>query len=509
MQGQLKRSVIHPSAIAAVAVIAAALVIIGALFVKPYIGMGDNGDFYREIYNPGLYDLNNTYEDRHFNYFNREYGIREYPYDAGTTFISSLSLFIRGAIGLDFLFTGDNVFDLRFLAVMYMLLFLGAIYLTVRQAAERLPAITACVAAALAIFIFADTGYTAYFNSFYGEPASFVALLLTMALMMRLPELDKESAGWLLGWVAAASLFAAAKQQNAPAGILLALLGVRLSFLYGAVRMRRLALAGSVVILLVSVLTYLLMTDDIKHINQYHAVTRGILQNSLNPERDLEELGLDPKFSVLAGTTYYDKYKLEPVESEMMQQEFYSQFGYLSIARYYLLHADRALDKLNQAASHAYYIRPEAMGNFEKSAGMEPGAQTDYFSVWSSVKPYLFPGSFRFIVLFYAIFYGGLAYFYAVAWRRGRKADRFRLEALALPGLIGLSQLGVSFLGAGDADLAKHLFLYDVCFDLMFGIIVVFALYKLQLRLQSRWKKAGEMKWKRKSSTSGSSSLPS
>ncbi|OXM16536.1 hypothetical protein [Paenibacillus herberti] len=508
MHGRLKNNVKPASIIAAVAVLAAALVVIVALFVKPYLGMADNGDFFREIHNPGLYYLNDTYEDRHFGYFNREYGIREYPYEAGATFISSLSLFIRGAIGLDLLFTGDNRFDLRVLAVIYTLMFLAAIYLIVRQAAERMPALAACGAAALAIVFFADSGYIAYFNSFYGEPASYVALLLTMALLMRLPDLEKGSVRLLVTWVVAASLFAAAKQQNAPSGLLLALLGVRLAFLYRPVRMRRLALGGSVVIALVSILTYVLMTDDIKHINQYHAVTRGILEGSLNPERDLEELGLDPKFSVLAGTTYYDKYKLEPVESELMQEEFYSKFGYLSIMRYYVLHADRALQKLNQAASQAYYIRPQAMGNYEQSVGKEFGAKTSYFSFWSSIKPHLFPGSFRFIVLFYFIFYGGLVYHYVAAWRGGRTGDRFRLEALALPGLIGLSQLGVSFLGAGDADLAKHLFLYDVCFDLMFGIMVVYALNSLNLKLKLR-RKAGNQPWKSKSSTSGSSSLPS
>lgn len=217
------------------------------------------------------------------------------------------------------------------------------------------------------MFVLADTGYTAYFSSFYGEPASYVLLLLTMALLMRLPELDRRSAGWLAAWVAAAGLFAAAKQQNAPAGILLALLGLRAAFLYQSRRLRRLAIGGAAAVAAVSVLTYGLMSDDIKHINQYHAVTRGILQNTEHPERDLQEIGLDPKFAVLAGTTYYDKYQLEPVESELMQEEFYSKFGYLALLRYYALHADRAIDKLNEAASHAYQIRPTAMGNHEKA----------------------------------------------------------------------------------------------------------------------------------------------
>lgn len=495
------RKIPKPGAAAAAAA-AVGMLLIVLLFTKPYAGMADNGDYFREIHNPGLYYLTDSFEDRHFGYFNREFGIREYPYDPNSRFVSSLSLMIRAALGIDLAITGDNRFDLRFLAALYSVLFLAAVYLIVKEAASRLKPGMAAFAAAAAAFILADTGYTVYFNSFYGEPASYIFLLLSLVLMMRLPERKAGWTAWFIAWAACAVLFAAAKQQNAPAGILFALMGLRLSFRMDKGKWRRAALAGTAAIAAASVGVYLFMTDDIKHINQYHAVTRGILEGSLNPERDLKELGLDPKFAVLAGTTYYDKYQLEPVESPLMEKEFYSKFGYGTIIGYYLRHADRAFEKLDMAASQAYSIRPDAMGNYEKSAGKPYGAKTAFFSGWSSLKKSLFPDGFRFILLYYGVYYGGLAFYYARAWRRRRHADLFRLEVMALPGVIGLSQLAIAFLGAGDADLAKHLFLFNVCFDLMFGVMLVHAVRRLAGWLTIRWK-AGMHRWKSRNSISG------
>jgi hypothetical protein len=40
-------------------------------------------------------------------------------------------------------------------------------------------------------------------------------------------------------------------------------------------------------------------------------------------------------------------------------------------------------------------------------------------------------------------------------------------ESLIYVFLIGLSQIFISIIGAGDADLAKHVFLYNLSFDLM------------------------------------------
>ncbi|TXK72367.1 hypothetical protein FU659_31440 [Paenibacillus sp. N3.4] len=461
-----------------------ALIIICLLFVKPYIGMADNGDFFREIHNVGIYDLTTTFEDRHFGYFTRLFGIRQFPYELNTTFISSLSLVIRVALTLDLWLTADNIFDVRMMGVIYTVLFLLAFYMLLKQLTERMKAPLVAITAAISIFIFGDIGYIAYFNSFYGEPASYVFLFLTLAFMFKLLRTSKPSVSNFILFFVCASFFVAAKQQNAPVAILIAIVSVRFFFLRKDKLWRSTVITATTLLIALGGFVFGSITDDIKHINQYHALTRGILADSINPERDVKELGLDPKYSLLGGTTYYDKYVVEPPESDQMNKEFYSKFGYTSIIKYYVLHPDRAFEKLDLAAKNAFAIRPQVIGNYEKAAGKLEGQKAALWSGWSTVKLVIFPKNFKFIVFFYAIYYAGLVRIYVQRLRSKDTKGMISLEVFGLIGLIGLAQFGASFLGAGDADMAKHLFLFDVCYDFMFVVILVNFIDALYVKLK-------------------------
>lgn len=480
------------------------VLIVFSLFVNPIIGMADNGDFFREIHNLGIYYLTDSFDERHFGYFNKLYGIRQYPFDQNTIFVSSLSLLIRVALSLDLWVTMDNLFDLQTLAVLYTVIFVAAFYMLLKRVSEHVALPVLAVTAVIAIGIFGDIGYIAYFNSFYGEPASYVFLFLTLAFLFRLLSKEKPSMGDFFAFFISALIFVGAKQQNAPVGVFMAALCLRFLLLRKDKPWRILIISAVTAILAVSAFVYGSMTDDISHINQYHAVTRGILENSKNPERDVEELGLDKKFSLLAHTTYYDKYTLEKSESALLNEEFYPKYGYGTIIKYYVLHPDRAFEKLDIAARHAYSIRPEVIGNYEKEAGKGYGKKTDFFSAWSSLKAIVFPKSFKFIVFFYALYYGGLMKFYIGRFKDSDYRGMIRMEAFGLMGLIGLLQFSVSFLGAGDADMAKHLFLFNVCFDFMFFAMVIYVINQFYVKWGiGMGQKAGGFRWKQKKSISG------
>lgn len=471
------------------------------LFIKPVIGMADNGDFFREIHNVGLYYLSDSFEDRHFGYFNKLFGIRQYPFEKNTGFVSSLSLLIRGAVATDKLFTHDFVFDIRWLAAFYTAAFLVAFYVLLKNLSEgiKLPVV---VVAAAAILIFGDVGYISYFNSFYGEPASYVFLFLMLASIFRIIKKEKPTVLDFLGFALCALVFVGAKQQNSPIAVLIAIVCVRMLLLRKDRLWRTVIASCTAVILIVSSFVYLSITDDIKHINQYHALTRGILQNSKDTEKDVEELGLDRKYSLLAGTTYYDKYSLEHSESELMNTEFYPEYGFGGIVKFYLTHMDRLIEKLDIAARNGFSIRPKVIGNYEKAENLEYGKKAGLFSLWSTAKEAVFPKSFKFIVFFYAAYYAVLLKLYIGRLKNGDLREKIKLEVFAMVGLIGLIQFGVSFVGAGDADMAKHLFLFDVCFDFMFVSGFVFIANAIYVRLGIE-ERAGGFLWKRKSLISG------
>ncbi|WP_079427221.1 hypothetical protein [Clostridium oryzae] len=444
------------------------------LFIKPLIGMADNGDFFREINNAGLYYLSDNYKDRHFGYFNRLYGIRQYLYESNDVFISSLFILIKIALFINKIFISGKIFDLRVLAILYFSFFILAFFMIMNFFSKIVKKPVLLVMVSLTIFIFGDIGYLAYFNSFYGEPASYVFFFLMLGIVFKISDENSPRLKLFIFYTIVSTIFITAKQQNTPTIILLLILNTRILTLRKSKLWKLIVAAGTAVIVVASICTYALITQNISHINKYHAYTRGILSESSDQEKDTEALGLNKKFTILNGTTYYDKYFIENPESKRMNEEFYKNLSYFSIIKYYLTHIDKLSGKLNMAAKNSFIIRPDAIGNYEKAYGNKYGGKTYFFTAWSSIKCRLFPRNFKFILFFYASFYGMLMKAYIEGFIKKDLRLKMIIEILAIVGVIGIMQFGISFLGAGDADISKHLFLFNVCFDCMLISQVIF-----------------------------------
>ncbi len=443
-----------------------------ALFIPPYIGMADNGDFFRVAYSNGIYFNDPDYDSQYFDYFVKQYGIFQYFNENGATINSSQSLFIKLALAFNKLVFSSTVFDLRFQAVIFVILYTAAVYLLIEALTWRIPRGRGYLIALIALFIFGDTGYTAYFNSFYSE-----SIVLIMAVFL--------FASWLLMYrkrfndyvllsifVISAILLTTSKQQNAPVGIIIALMGVSLLFLRTSRIYRLLTGCALVLFMGTGILTYTMISKEFVNINAYHAMTRGVLMQSVDPEETLQSFGIDEQYALLKDSIYYEPYSTIDVNSPMLEREFYSKYGFVSILKYYVLHPGRLWAILDVAAKGAFTIRPEAMGNFEQSAGAAPGAHTHFFSLYSFLKEKAMPKTFGFIVL-WGIAVIGLylsAFVKALKERDFRHGQKLILVAAAL--IMGLSGIFVSIIGAGDADLAKHEFLFTLSFDLILLILV-------------------------------------
>ena len=57
--------------------------------------------------------------------------------DAGTDYFNSQVALVRIAVFLDNLFTGDKIFDIRFLALLYGFFYVPALYLLIKKACNR------------------------------------------------------------------------------------------------------------------------------------------------------------------------------------------------------------------------------------------------------------------------------------------------------------------------------------------------------------------------------------
>lgn len=451
----LKRNMTSPAVLAA---FCSAVLLTVVLMLHPLIGMADNGDFYRTINGQGIYKLDRYEEDQYFNYFSSKYGVYEYYNEWENSLFSSQNLYIKAALFLNKLFSPDtSIFDIRFLSVLLVIELVIGIYLLVDYIAWKKERLQGMLLAALCLFIFADTAYTAYFNSFYGEGIVFVSTLLLASSALLLTQRRYPPVLLVSSVLINGIILIFTKQQNATEGLPLCLLFIWMAFFFGKDKksLKRTALLGAVAMAGCGIMMYVIIPEDFVRINQYHAMTRGALMVGENPEETLEEFGIDGQYSVLDGSIYYERYPAVDVESNQLIENFYAKYGFVSLTFHYLTHPGELVTMLNKAAANGYLIRPAMQGNYERDAGRMPGEQTALFTLYSEMKAKLVPNTAGFALIWILMVCGACL------------RDRHKLIILICIIIMGLIQIGTSIIGAGDADMSKHIFMYNVTFDIV------------------------------------------
>ncbi|MBH5317531.1 hypothetical protein I6N90_06835 [Paenibacillus sp. GSMTC-2017] len=464
---------ISPAMLAAILV---AIITCIALFTKPYIGMADNGDYFRIIYGNGLYFNDPDYYNQYFGYFVKQYGLFQYFNENAAPLASSQSLFIKLAIAINKLVYDHGIFDIRIQGVIYTVLLIGAVFLLVEGVTWKVSRKRGYLIAILAVFMFGDTGYTAYFNSFYGESVVYIMAILLAASGVLLYRKRYNDYVMLFLFTLSAVLLTTSKQQNVTVGIIVGLIGGILIYLHKNKTYRFVAAMSMIILFMSGIATYALIPKEFVEINQYHAMTRGPLLHTDNPEETLNRFGINEQYSILSKSIYYELYTTIDVESPMLRDDFYSRYGFGSILGYYISNPGKTIEMLDLAAQHAFTIRPTAMGNYEKSEARPFGEKASFFSTYSTFKKQLSPKTFGFILLWVVIVCGLYLASFIGALKRKNIRDAIKLPLMVMMILVGLSGIAVSIIGAGDADLAKHLFLFTVMFDLVTFITIADAL---------------------------------
>lgn len=417
-------------------------------------GMADNGDFERVMRTAGIgYAPELTYEDKYFRHAVHRYAIA--PMEFGGYATTHLA-FLFAARAVNALAGGGAVFRIEALGATYAVVLLAAFALiyTGLQASRA----TKSALLALLIWAYTDVAYGAYFHSFYGEPASLLGLLLAIGFGLH----ASRRSGWALpAYFAAIALLVGAKAQNAPLGLVFAASLWALGRGGPADWRRKTALFAAAALAL-SVACYAAAPKELKRINLYQTVFYGVLKHSDDAARDLRELGLDPGLAALAGTNYFQKGTAISQTDPELDERFYSRIGHADVGLYYLKHPLRWVERLEYAAAHSTSIRPAYLGSFAKEAGRPPGAVAERRTGWSEWKKTHATGHAAVPLLAVGA--------YAAALRSRRAAEAIRLrspEALRVVPWVAALAYMTPLLGDGDADLGKHLFLYNAAFDFM------------------------------------------
>ena len=323
------------------------------------------------------------------------------------------------------------------------------------------------------IFMFCDAGYILYFNSFYGEPLQYTALMLLIAsglLIYRRPSIPK-----VICFFIALYFFAGSKLANIPYSVMVCILSLTIVVLRPDKLFKIGVFAAFLVAVCAIVNLYSTIPDWMQNDTTYQSVFFGIVKESDSVEKDLKSLGVDEKYAILANTTAYmdeDEYPID-ITTEEFEHDFYDRVSKADVAVFYLFHPVRLFKNLSTAISNSAYIRPPSAGN-SLTAPME---MTNRWSLWSRLRTAAkFP--YTPIVVFVGF---GLVTIYTLIvdvfyYRRRKSEPRQNIYMMGCFNVLVLGlwiNLVIPVMGNGEADIAKHMFLFTNCIDILIAVCII------------------------------------
>ncbi|MDD3174750.1 MAG: hypothetical protein PHF63_14030, partial [Herbinix sp.] len=390
-------------AIAAAAAVGIIMVIL--LFVPPYKGVADDGSLYKVMGRTGLTYIENDPEDIYNNYFIKRYLLEDNSH-SHKKFGSSQDVIIRTAILLDKILTRDQYFDIRFLAFLYCIMYLPAIYLIVKYTCMSIKYFSeAIMIATLAVIIFADISFITYFNSLYPEAVWIISILYCCGAIFRMQKVECSYLSLALLGVFGA-LLCMTRQHCGVIGFILAGFSIGAFFLNNKLSWKIYCILTTFALCITAMLSIFKLETDFNLTSKYHAMTRGILFQAEDPEVALNEFGINPSYAVLAKTSAYNSYPFVKVDDEQLQEGFYDKYDYSDILIYYLKHPVSFLRMLDVAVKNMNSLRRSFCGNYEKSVGLPKMAQGLFWSGWSNFKVRFAPKTigYLFLLIIFAYF---------------------------------------------------------------------------------------------------------
>lgn len=464
-----------------------AIISLMVLYCGENVGLSDNGDFRRVLL------MNNIeYKDDADKYylFKEDYTMHLKNEDSLGDAISSAwatneneeiyksphFLFVRVSKVLNVLgnaVTGNPLSDysLFWLAILYIIMLCVAGWCIFDFFADSRLRVQLAVMAVY-LFVFCDAGYLLYFNSFYGEPLQYVSLLMLIAtgmLIYKRPSVPK-----VVAFFVALYFFAGAKLANIPYSLMVALLAILMVIMRKDKRYK-IGVIVSVVLCIVNIVSlYVQIPDWMDEDTTYQSVFFGLLKNSETPEKDLEELGVDPKYAVLSGTHAYmeeDEYPID-IKTEEFHKDFYEKVNKFDIAFFYLKHPIRFIGELNHAIENSAYIRPPSVGNSVDT----PMEMTDRYSGWSKARvalKFLYEPWFIYVLFLGITLYMIFMNIFYIHNHKVESPDRKYMICALDVLIIGLwINLVLPIICNGEADIAKHMFLFTNCIDILFALVI-------------------------------------
>ena len=454
----------------------AVLVLVSAvmLWLPNQLGVANDGTVTKTMQNAGLRYLEADRENAN-DYFTAVYALRHAaPEDRSI----QLSL-IGAAKALDNLFTGDQLFDVRFLAGLYLLLAVPGWGLLIHAVVSRANAfVEKCVLAVVCVLILGDVSYVTYFNSLYPEAIYLIGLSYFFGGAMSLQRKGRRSLGSWLAVLGGAAVLCLTRRHCWIFGFLAALFCVtQLRLSESTLERTAIALAAGAA-LLAGLWSFAFAQNDFDDTSRIHAMTRGVLLQSANQEKTLSEFNIDGSYAMLTDISLYDQFPATEETEYYIQNGFLDRYSTLDIGLYYLRHPGALLSMLDLGIRSAMNTARDFCGNYLRAAGMPARARSVFMGAYSVFKTRSLPHTAAYPVLL-AILCAALS---RQGWWRKKEPDRFyyvyfctTLTAFFVVA-VHLTEI---ILWGGDAQLTQYNLIPGYSID----ILMLFTLSELLHRL--------------------------
>lgn len=473
------------------AVVAGAIIILLVLFTSPMPGVADQGDFERVMRATGLEETDRklkSYEQLWFKYVVPEYKMKFSNIIRLAGILPTTSMIYPITITkLISRLTGSGYFNTKTLAAVYSIMYIAALYMCFKYIKIK-NICTRIFFIILSLFILMDGNYLVWFNSLYGESMMIIGLIMFISAMLYTINSEEEkSTKKLFFMFAGGVLFLGSKLQCFSALPLILLLIFRMIYLQGAklspYKLRRYLAIPTFILLFYVGGIYVQISSTCGEDTKYNSVFYGVLMISKSPEKDLAVLGLPADMALDAGKHAYlpkDQYVKYVPWSDTTKTEFNEKISNTKLLKFYLLQPKKLIEGMEYTASKAFDTGT-SLGKFEKSDISEYTYKLNRFTLWSDIRNTKFPKKLIFIATVYLIVVSVSIIEYIK--RKDDKRTRLNLELLWSVMLIGLLQFPMPFIGNGEADTAKQLFLFNFTFDIVILVSFTWIFDKVYKRI--------------------------
>lgn len=449
-----------------------AFILIMTLFVPPANGMADNGSYGPILRANGLYEYEGN--TSYFKHFVSEYPILQYYNPEQYDIMSLQNILIQSALLLNKMLFSTKMFDIRFLAFIYCVLYLIGMWILMTAVTKKMDLKKSYIAVGVAVFLLGDTSYLVYFNSFYRNPLLFILFIYFVglgALAYQQSTTNRVFFCLILQFIVALMVPAVSHTSGSfMIGMMIALSG-SLFFIRDGNYKVGVSIFIVALLPLTMFITTMVATPDAEK-EKFNSMSVGVLQVADNPGKAMAALGMEPQYEMMRGTNYDQTYVIEKSTSKSVKENFIDYIKIWRTSIYYLVHPEDLLRMLNIGLENQNISKQNNATDAEKSAYRFQQIQDLFFRGASRVKGAFLPKKFAFYII---VSLAVIVVYSVVAFRgiqMGTKVYLARLLAKIGLVVMMLTSFFVPIIVSGTANMIQEMQIASTIVDILLIVVL-------------------------------------